>query len=573
MKKIVVWALLVALLAVLLAACGATEETTNHNVNLGDGGAPEYASQGLEFTYNSDTQSYYVSGLGTCTDRTIVIPTVHNGKLVTGIAAGAFKADKTEAAVGGSLVVPLGSEFGGSEFGGSFGGSAEGGVIEGGAEGSGSTVNDGKFEAVVIPDSIQEIGSEAFMGCESLEDVTLSSLVNMIGTDAFKDTAFYNDPENWDNGILYLEHYLVEALDDFAGALVIRAGITHIADGAFENCAGLTAVTFPDGIASIGQSAFRGCTSIEAIDLSFSGVLIGRMAFYGCTALKSVKIGDDSLPSPLPEEDREKLNKMSSSYFDDDEKTFSGLTVSFTTNYFTYGGEGFVYATVIEDSAFAGCSALTDIKVGKNLKYIGAFAFSECTSLVTVSLDAMTVATDGANDPALQRGTLKRFANRMDSVFYGCTSLESATLPEGVTVLFQLFKECTSLKSVSLPSSVKTLNRAFEGCTSLASVTLPEGLSKLSYSAFAGCRALASVAIPDSVTVIREGALSGLADGATVTVGKGVATVGEGALSGNVSITYRGSKAEWQAISLHENFIVEHEGSVTVVCNDGEIVK
>lgn len=40
-------------------------------------------SQGLEYTLNNDGMSYTVSGIGTCTDADVIIPTTYNGKPVT----------------------------------------------------------------------------------------------------------------------------------------------------------------------------------------------------------------------------------------------------------------------------------------------------------------------------------------------------------------------------------------------------------------------------------------------------------------------------------------------------------
>ena len=49
----------------------------------------------LEYTPNSDGITYSVSGIGSCNDTDIVVPDVVGGKLITGIADGAFK-DCTE---------------------------------------------------------------------------------------------------------------------------------------------------------------------------------------------------------------------------------------------------------------------------------------------------------------------------------------------------------------------------------------------------------------------------------------------------------------------------------------------
>ena len=49
-----------------------------------------FESQGLAFTLNRDSDTYTVSGIGTCTDTDISIPAAYSGKAVTAIAGWAF---------------------------------------------------------------------------------------------------------------------------------------------------------------------------------------------------------------------------------------------------------------------------------------------------------------------------------------------------------------------------------------------------------------------------------------------------------------------------------------------------
>ena len=77
--------------------------------------------------------------------------------------------------------------------------------------------------------------------------------------------------------------------------------------------------------------------------------------------------------------------------------------------------------------------------------------------------------------------------------FYGCTSLESVTIPASVTKISG-FSGCTSLKSVTIPDSVTEIGiNTFDGCTSLASVTIPDSVTKISAYVFSGCTSLKSV--------------------------------------------------------------------------------
>ena len=533
-------------IAMSLLLCAACNTPATSSPDTSSTQPATQGSQGLQYSYRQESQSYAVSGIGTCTDKEIVVPATYNNLPVTAIEEGAFKKEK------GATPVRMARPR------------------------SVTTVYDENvngeydFEAIVLPDSIEEIGSEAFMGCEDLEEITMSSLVNIIGTDAFKDTAFYNDPANWDNGVLYLENHLVEATAAFSGALNIREGITHITDGALADCVGLTAVNFPASIVSIGELAFKGCTALTEIDLTYSGIYVGRAAFANCTALTSIAIADDSVASTLPEEDLQKLEKFGNALPDNADVIMASSSIYFTGKFFTFDKENFVYSSIIEDSAFAGCSALTDISVGKNLKYIGDFAFYECTALKSVSLTNMTIAKS-AKEPAVQRGRMRLGAPAFGGVFGCCASLENVELPDGITSLSATFQDCTALKTITLPATVKNLNRTFNWCSALESVNLPEGLERISYDTFKGCISLQSITVPNSVTAIRDGALAGLPKTCTITLGNGLVEIGEGVFEGDITLYYLGTAAEWNAITLHENWVVNNENSPIIHCTDGVV--
>ncbi len=92
--------------------------------------------------------------------------------------------------------------------------------------------------------------------------------------------------------------------------------------------------------------------------------------------------------------------------------------------------------------------------------------------------------------------------------FYGCESLKSVNIPNGVTTIEGgAFHECSSLLSVNIPNSVTAIERsAFSGCTSLQSVRIPIDVTRIERSAFRYCESLKSVNIPNGVTMIGDGA-------------------------------------------------------------------
>ncbi len=89
--------------------------------------------------------------------------------------------------------------------------------------------------------------------------------------------------------------------------------------------------------------------------------------------------------------------------------------------------------------------------------------------------------------------------------FFGCSSLESITIPDSVTAIVDAaFAECKNLKNISMPDSVTYLGAAaFKDCIGLESVDLPNGIEIIEGSVFKGCTSLESIRIPASVTSIK----------------------------------------------------------------------
>ena len=71
------------------------------------------------------------------------------------------------------------------------------------------------------------------------------------------------------------------------------------------------------------------------------------------------------------------------------------------------------------------------------------------------------------------------------------------------------FSDCTSLTSITIPNGVTSIGwNAFSDCTSLTSVVIPDGVTSIDDSTFYGCTSLTSITIPDSVTSIGEHAIN-----------------------------------------------------------------
>ena len=86
-----------------------------------------------------------------------------------------------------------------------------------------------------------------------------------IGYEAFYNTACYNDATHWENDVLYIGNYLIEANNILSGEYTVRGDTKAIAGYAFYMCTALTSITIPNSVTSIGEYAFYDCTLLTTI--------------------------------------------------------------------------------------------------------------------------------------------------------------------------------------------------------------------------------------------------------------------------------------------------------------------
>ena len=253
-KKFIVGVLTVLMLVVGFTACfdigsiGKTSDVENSSmkesvsVEESSGGessdyqVPVASSEGLEYKLNDDKQSFSVVGIGVCEDTDIVIPSTYYNFPVTMIASRAF-------------------------------------------------YNNQNLTSVVIPDSVTSIGSSTFHFCVKLVDIVIGDGVTSIGGSAFSNTGYVADESNWENGILYIGKYLIDAKEDIFGSYIIKDGTLCIGTEAFYFCSDLVSVVIPDSVTNIGGGAFSYCRNLISITISNSVTSIGNYMFWADSSL------------------------------------------------------------------------------------------------------------------------------------------------------------------------------------------------------------------------------------------------------------------------------------------------
>ena len=405
------------------------------------------------------------------------------------------------------------------------------------------------LETVTLPESLQKIGEKAFSYCTSLKTINIPDSVNVIGPKAFyfcKSLTSIDIPEGVTEisyaTFCYAENLTtvnipasVTRIGDFAfqncgfTSMDVPATVKELGEGAFRTCRSLKNVTVPaetvskkafyfcdalksvtltDDVKTIGEEAFRQCTSLESIEIPSSVTELGTCAFKNCFALKTAVIKGGTVKGSLVTEATfYNCNALETLVISDNatlDASFKAAYSKSTLKTVEIGkGE-------IGDSAFNGCTSLTNVTLGDGVTSIGTSAFLKCTQLPSITI-GNGVTSIGKN--AFNGCTALRNANIGSgaigaNAFQDCSRLASVTLGDGVTSIgTNAFLKCTALTSMYIGSSVKTIESyAFSTCSSLSEVTI--SAAQIGNQAFRSANALKKVTLGDGVETIPAGAFS-----------------------------------------------------------------
>ena len=403
-----------------------------------------------------------------------------------------------------------------------------------GSPNSGVFYNQDGITKVTIPNTLTDIGWEAFHGCYYLTEVNFdaNSSVRVIGDGAFASTSLTSVtiPAS-------VTHILGSAFRDSASTITFEhnsqltdIGGSHALQGVqlldLSNCDNLTSITVADCIRANTLILPNTVTRLDPGIMQVLNLIFednSQMTTFNdqCNwgnSLKSIDFGNNS-----------KLTSINQSYFNDntdlthidfgdnsqlttiEEGTFS-LDELQSVN---FGKNSKV--TTFPSNIFNTCKNLKEVNLPSNLTTIGNYAFEDCSYLTEITIPA---SVKNINKGAFTGSGLKKVVFETGSqlqtigvdAFYDCADLSNVNLQNCVnlqTISDYGFQKCPKLTTMTIPASVTSIGKKiFEKCTNLVSVNFAPNsqLYRIYDGAFDGCTALKNITIPASVNYIQGSA-------------------------------------------------------------------
>ena len=340
-----------------------------------------------------------------------------------------------------------------------------------------TSIEEGAFSGstltkVTLPENVTTIGAGAFANCTELTVFNVPASVINIGTGAFKGcsslTAIKVDAENpsYDSGT--------------SGVLFTKDRSTLIQYPAKKSS---TSISIPDGVQTIEPDAFAGAQLLQSVTISSTVAIIGERAFADCSALKTVKT---FWPEPI----------------EVPANTFEGVDLSAATLNVPNGSdEAYKAAEVWKDFGNVTTFKLFIIFQDPNVEKIcvdnwdlngdGRLGYTEAAAVTSLG-DVFKGNTEITSFSELAEFT--KVTEIPDSAFFGCTSLKTFGVPNGLKRFGKsAFEGCSVLKMPPLTTALQEFaERSFFDCDGLTTVAIHPNIKRIGDGAFGNCSSLTS---------------------------------------------------------------------------------
>ena len=300
-----------------------------------------------------------------------------------------------------------------------------------------------------------------FAGCTNLQNVICTGEVFRCLTKfAFKGTPFIDNFEASGDDCLIVNNVLLYANSNVTESFTVPDNIKYITERALIN----TTITELD----------TNCVEKIGLNVTPATLLNLHIGRNLNAAVKGTFTLSPNIETITVDEDNSKYSAINNSLFSSNSFLVLGCKNSVLPTNFNYSINSYAFyqrasgsivipdnVTLLDSSAFWGCTELTDVTIGSNITEIGEYAFSQCTNLQTVTFSENSVLTK-ISKSAFHTNTSLTNIILPDSVeyigeyaFYNCVNIESVILPESITLIgYEAFRKCTNLNSVYIKATI-----------------------------------------------------------------------------------------------------------------------
>lgn len=377
-----------------------------------------------------------------------------------------------------------------------------------------------EMKELIIPETVTLIEDVKNTGLEKIE---IRADYVRIWNDALTGSPYYNNEENWKNGLFIIGSCLVKSVAE--GEVILGEEITSISNACFgqDGKAEVIRIYNPDCKIGIDTNTFPKYSKICGIKDS--------TAVYGATShgnkFEELCLCEDTVKVAETEtlcdgtlgyteglwcercqvwQRGHLLNKNVTHPDENGDGVCDLCCGSVNENYietgtqgyncfWTVNGEGtltlYGYGSVYRYYAMYNPwrkslhnGTVKKVVVSKGITSIRGKLFAECDSLETVVIG----------------DTVKE----IEECFYECENLKEVILPDSLEIIGSAtFEYCSGLEKIVVPDSVTLIESyAFYSCKSLKEINLSKNLKEIEYHAFGYCESLTEIVFPASLETI-----------------------------------------------------------------------
>lgn len=144
------------------------------------------------------------------------------------------------------------------------------------------------IRSLLIPQSVESIGSSAFYGCSKLVTINIPSSVTSIKGQTFGQcTSLRTVSIDEDSQLTSIEGQAFKST--LIESIFIPSGVTSIDGQSFNSCSELVSIDIRN-VSSLGDSVFQGCRKLEVANINGNITHIQSTLFDGCHSLHTTSI-------------------------------------------------------------------------------------------------------------------------------------------------------------------------------------------------------------------------------------------------------------------------------------------